>query len=215
MAIDHRSIIMTSRGGCYYLGGRAKEMCDTLASHGFHVAMPDIFFGSSLEAHGGFGEPAAVEWLKSKSESAKLLRQSQAAVAKLKERGAQVIAGVGFCWGAYPVVKCSAAGIVSACVSFHPSLKIGNMFFGEQEADLAAAVKGPQCYLPAGNDPPMYTDGTIEKAVTDKAGQPCVVKNFPEMKHGFVLRGDVSDPAVSRDVNAAIETAVAFLKEHM
>jgi hypothetical protein len=34
------------------------------------------------------------------------------------------------------------------------------------------------------------------------------------MVHGWVNRGDVSDPLVERDVKAAIELAVAFFREN-
>jgi len=40
-------------------------------------------------------------------------------------------------------------------------------------------------------------------------------KDFPDMSHGFVSRGDISDPKVARDVRAAVDLAVSFFKKHL
>ena len=38
----------------------------------------------------------------------------------------------------------------------------------------------------------------------------CAVFAVPEMQHGWVPRGDLSVPAVERDVKAALEQATAY-----
>lgn len=41
------------------------------------------------------------------------------------------------------------------------------------------------------------------------------VVEFPEMKHGWVPRGDSTVEAVARDVQAALEASIAFFKAHL
>lgn len=199
-----------------FAGGRTQACCDLLAARGFHVALADFYDGANMPQMGGFNDPAAREWLKSMSLPAALDVHANRAFGLLKERGAVSIGALGFCWGAYVVFKLSAYGSIRAGVSCHPSLKIGRMFFGEEESEisLAKAVKCPQCMMPAGNDPDMFRDGTIAKAV-QSSGSDCVVLDFPEMEHGFVCRGDLSQAAVQRDVDAALAKASEFLGLHL
>jgi dienelactone hydrolase len=47
-----------------FSGGRIKGCCDALAAAGFHVAMPDVYRGTDIASEGGFGNEAAMAWLK-------------------------------------------------------------------------------------------------------------------------------------------------------
>ena len=58
-----------------------------------------------------------------------------------------------FCWGAYGVVKLSSLGKLTAGVSCHPSLKVGQMFLGESEEDQVKTVKCPQMTVSAAQRP--------------------------------------------------------------
>ena len=46
-------------------------------------------------------------------------------------------------------------------------------------------------------------------------GGECEYKAFPEMSHGWSVRGDVGDASVKRDVELAMSEAKAFLAKHM
>jgi len=196
-----------------FSGGRIKSVCDQLALAGFHVVMPDVYEGSSIGAEGGFGEEKAMAWLKAKSDYTGYLKGAlKPAFEHLTSQGVTSVGAIGFCWGAYGVTKLSCDGLIHAGVSCHPSLKIGNMFFAEAEADQVKPAKAPLLFLPAGNDPPLYTDGTL---VADDASVEVVAQAFPEMKHGWVPRGDAADAAVARDVEAALKAATDFLGKHL
>ncbi len=41
------------------------------------------------------------------------------------------------------------------------------------------------------------------------------IVEFPEMTHGWTVRGDLSDPKVAKDTKAAIEEAFKFVEQHM
>ena len=51
----------------------------------------------------------------------------------------------------------------------------------------------PADVSPAANDPDHYKDGTL-KALVEATGNACITHEFKEMKHGWVPRGDASDP---------------------
>jgi hypothetical protein len=78
----------------------------------------------------------------------------------------------------------------------------------------AAAAGCPMCFMPAGNDDDHYRDGTLKKLI-EANGHECLAVDFPDMKHGWVPRGDVSAPEVARDVQQALDTAVTFFTKHL
>ena len=41
------------------------------------------------------------------------------------------------------------------------------------------------------------------------------VITFPDMKHGWVTRGDMSDPKVERDVQKGLNLALSFFTKYM
>lgn len=47
------------------------------------------------------------------------------------------------------------------------------------------------------------------------AGVACEAKEFPEMKHGWVTRGDLTKAAVKRDEADAMARSFAFLDRHL
>ena len=72
--------------------------------------------------------------------------------------------------------------------------------------------------LQAGNDPDnTKPGGAVHQALGKHPGfgAKCVVEDFPEMKHGWLPRGDLSQPAVARDVAAAMKKVLAFLDQHL
>ena len=72
--------------------------------------------------------------------------------------------------------------------------------------------------LQAGNDPEnTKPGGAVHQALQQHLGfgSKCVVEEFPDMKHGWLPRGDLSQPAVSRDVAAAMKKVLAFLHQHL
>lgn len=193
-------------------GGRTWAICDELARHGFHVALPDVYEGTNLPAQGGFGDRQGMRWLKGRTEWPNMARLLDPAFETLSARGVGSVGALGFCWGAYGVFKLSAAGRIKAGVACHPSLKVGRLFFRDTEEAQAEAAACPMALLLAGND-----DQRLRplKGIVESSGNECVLHNFPEMTHGWVPRGDTSDPAVARDVGKAISLSAAFLHRHL
>lgn len=69
--------------------------------------------------------------------------------------------------------------------------------------------------LPAGNDPETVKPGGQVETWIQSTGQLVQIYEFPEMRHGWVPRGNVEMPAVARDVQLALQKTVEFLKTHM
>jgi dienelactone hydrolase len=135
---------------------------------------------------------------------------------------------VGFCWGAGIVARmldencASRLPLAVACgVAFHPSLR------GEEGRTLVANVARPLLLAPAGDDPaPVQPDGELARmlaendkagggeAASSAAGGRCVVP-FPEMLHGWMTRGPLSDEAIKRDYAVGLHLLLGFVREKM
>ena len=46
-------------------------------------------------------------------------------------------------------------------------------------------------------------------------GDALEIVTFPDMKHGWTTRGDMSDPKVDRDVKKALNLALGFFTKYM
>lgn len=194
-------------------GGRIRLICDQLAEAGFFVVLPDIYHGDAWVA----GKPMdeLMEWLKRfpwetmiKDDTAKVLNF-------MESKSVKSIGCLGFCAGAWEVFHLCQNEKIKCGASMHPSVHIGEVF-GDNVNELAESVKSPQLLYPAGADSDFYkTGGTVNEILKQKFGDGFVFKEFPEMNHGWVTRGDLSKPAVARDVKLAMEGGVEFFKKHL
>jgi hypothetical protein len=89
------------------------------------------------------------------------------------------------------------------------------MFFNDPVEDQARAVKSPVLLCPAENDPENVKEGGDVQTLVREVGFSCDIVEFPHMKHGWVPRGDASDPNVARDVAVALKAANDFFLRHL
>lgn len=118
----------------------------------------------------------------------------------------------GFCWGAWPVARLLANANATYSVPqrsgapelsipsvwggicFHPSFQVGG-----DVSILAAAVKRPLLLCPCGDDPADVQDGGLVTQQLQHAGRnDFKVHSFPDMLHGFMMRGPLDDSAISK-----------------
>lgn len=86
------------------------------------------------------------------------------------------------------------------------------MLHGGSSAELCSKVQRPILLLPAGNDPPRYReDGDIFKALHEVQPLSATIE-FPSMVHGWVPRGDISDPLVKHNIELAISLSSDFFE---
>jgi len=197
-----------------FSGGRVKSVCDAMASAGFHVIMVDVYGDEKgVNDLGGFGAEDATAMLK-ENNWAKLEPELDLAIAFLKDKGVTTIGSVGYCWGGWVVAHLATTGKIQAGASCHPSIRVGPMIYDETEEEICSAIQCPIILCPAGNDPPNVKEGG-ELVQLIAANHACKSVEFPDMQHGWVIRGDTSDAAVARDVTAAVNEVTAFFDEHL
>jgi dienelactone hydrolase len=200
-----------------YSSGRCKGVADQFAEAGFMVVHVD-FVGTDIYTD----DQNLFEWVKARSYSTFIKpRLSETVIPYLKGKvGDLKIGAIGFCWGCYIAFQaCTDPDIkdsISATALFHPTLQLNGAFERDPESlDIAEHVTCPTLFVPAGNDPEFLgPDGSVMKMLqkTCASSHSVVMK---DMKHGFVNRGDTSDPSVKRDVQETLERAMKFLSEHL
>jgi len=99
-----------------------------------------------------------------------------------------------------------------AGVSYHPSHSRICELLEESEEELLKNVKCPQIFMPADGDHANNFPNGLGKKVLDDVLE---VVTFPDMKHGWVTRGDMSDSKVERDVQKGINLALSFFAKYM
>lgn len=192
--------------------GRTRQLADLVAEEGFMVAIPDYFRGNWQDPFAS----GTLEFLQRTTRWSNLkLDWDTKILPHIKKYQVKKIGTLGTCWGSYMVVRLSAIVDICCGVSIHPSHTPICSALAEDERVLLQQVKinaCPQLIIASGNDSPdVKTGGLVEQVLGDKAQ----LELFPEMAHGWTTRGDMSVPAVARDVKKAMSMAIEFLNKHM
>ena len=194
-----------------FSGGRTRQMCDFMADAGYLVLMPDYYRGE-------FCDPAkegdrVVKFLQDKTKWSELQGDWESKVKPLAEKlGAQTYGTVGFCWGSYMVMRLCSQVCFQAGISFHPSHSPIIGMINENEEEILKEVKSPQMFMPAqGDHPNLWPEGLGKKVMGDQLS----IVPFPEMQHGWTIRGSLDDPKVQRDVEKAFNLSLAFFKQYL
>jgi len=203
-------------------GGRTRAIADSLSDAGYVVVVPKLL--SPPKDGGTDGDALAptaafdMEWIMQfpwEVQKPKLA----AVVEHLKQQGISKVGMLGFCYGGHPAMWASAEwpDVVSCGIVCHPSIQLEGAFGGDFAA-LVKSAKAPFLIAPAGGDLPMYAPDGSEFATALAAsakGAECVIKPYPDMAHGWMTRGDVSDEAVARDVELMMEDIFSFLAKYL
>jgi len=208
-------------------GDRIGAICDALAEQGYLVGLAGIFLDQPydkavLGPEDGdflkfdvFAPDGGVAWIQSNSYDV-MAPRLKAATAFLKETEPdQKIGVMGFCYGTWLMCKASSTGDISfdCGVGCHPTTILEKAVFGRDEEAMMDALKQPTTILWAGNDVDTYTgEGSNKKAIEKTGGK---VHEFPDMQHGWVSRGCISDAAVKAGVETAMTNIKEFLETHM
>jgi dienelactone hydrolase len=132
-----------------------------------------------------------------------------------EKTGKQAMGVLGFCYGTWLLSKTSSEGDIDfACaVGCHPATVLEQAAFGGSEIDMLNDLKQPTLFLWAGNDSEIFKEGGCGRAALEKSGGG--VEEYNDMVHGWVSRGDVSDPSVKTGVEMAINSIIKFFGEKM
>ncbi|CAD7944545.1 unnamed protein product [Amoebophrya sp. A120] len=192
--------------------GRLKQICDTLASKGYFVAMPDCHRGDSAK-----GKPSVPDWVKDCEEKYPVVEDLKQVIACIQSATTPdiKISAIGHCWGAWAWAKAGEAGLPLVCgISPHPSIKLEEFAFKKSQEELCEKVKFPTLLMAAGNDPDNIKPGgsLVEIFAKNCPGSEAVP--FPDMLHGWFSRGDLAQPNVQRDVEKTMQLVCDFLAKY-
>jgi len=189
--------------------GRTRQTADLFAEAGYLVIMPDFYRGSWKDPT----SPDVVQFLKDQTQWDKLKADLENIVLPFaKKKGATEFGAVGTCWGSYMVLRECAYDGFKAGASWHPSHSPISGLLGEDEKQILASVKCAQLFMPANGDAPATFPGGLGEEVL---GDNLQIVEFNDMKHGWTVRGDMSDPLVARDVKKAIQETLTFFAKFL
>ena len=91
---------------------------------------------------------------------------------------------------------------------------------GDDEAQVLGLIKSPQLFLvegapsliPGGGVGDSLKSGGLSEKVL---GEKLTLVEFPEMTHGWTVRGNLADPAVVRDVQKAKDLVLEFFEKYL
>lgn len=132
--------------------------------------------------------------------------------------GATTFAAVGNCWGGYMVMRLSSYAEFKAGVCLHPAITVvGKHILKENIYELFDEVQCPQLMVTAGDDDDNEKRGGLANKVWGvmKFGPKCEFREFPDMKHGWTVRGDMRDECVANAFRAAFNALLGFLGTHL
>lgn len=136
----------------------------------------------------------------------------------MKSEGVKKISILGFCWGGWVaahVLASEEADNYACCAVAHPSLILEAGAFGNDVLALVAAVRKPTLWLPARGDNEEYDVGGAWFEKLKENHPTSLTIPFREVDHGFVPRGDISDPFVKQEVDRALAAILSFFQSHM
>ena len=211
-------------------GSRTRNVADLFADidgvrgESYYVVVPKILIPALEGGTDGDGLPADFDMAARGGEIRPFITsfpwpvlapRVNAALKHMLTEGITKIGLVGFCWGGWVTSKIQAGDdkppqVVCAVVP-HPSITCEEMHGGDT-VQLVSRAKGPMLLLPAGNDPDRYRPGgDVLEALRAAQPESDVALDFGEMRHGWAVRGDVSDPAVRAAVDLALGKAIRYI----
>lgn len=226
------------------LGGKRSNNNSNNNNVNVHVIVPDVFRGQTVENHNyGDRDDSYAAWIRSMPYNAANVGGDTLACVDYLRRTKGVpltnFAAIGFCWGAWAIGKsCQNNDVPSwkSVVGIHPSFKPECYAFGgndpESQIELLRRTVSvcPLLLLVAPDDADFLKPGSSEllelldgnndeneNNKSKKKKRSAVVQSvlFPDMKHGWTTRGDITnDETVARDVRRALRETVDFLRTH-
>lgn len=199
--------------------GRAKADADSVGVLGYAVVVVDVAAGAYMDPNDK--SASMPDWLRAHAYDGEVALRIEDALQYLKtEAQVEHVVAVGYCYGAWLGAKLSARDDIGLLgnIAFHPSWMVENMLHGDGAVEkMVAELKAPQLMVLSGDEPALLREGgkvaaTLQARDDHNIGKLSQVKDFPQMKHGFVMRGDVSDEAVKDAVMHAWHLAVKFLQ---
>ncbi|KAF9067238.1 alpha/beta-hydrolase [Rhodocollybia butyracea] len=131
----------------------------------------------------------------------------------LKEKGITAFGGIGYCFGAVPL---AIENVIKATVVAHPS----RLQIPQDLEKYRAQSKAPFLIISCEFDPafPIEAQGKADEifGADGKNFAPGYQRTYWEgCRHGFAVRGDVSDPIVKKAKEGAFKESVDWIKKYL
>jgi len=216
--------------------GRTRNFADLMAEKGYFCAVPKILEPCLEGGTDGDGLPPDFDlatrgaemgpWIKPITWDGTVKPRMQALLGFMKAQKVTTLGMMGFCYGAYPCCKTVAdksmwkdIGLdITTIVAPHPSIQISWAVYEEDKAWLSG-VDRPVLLIPAGNDGDDYRPGgeifELLKAADPSGKTKTMATEFANVKHGWSVRGDVSDSTVKAKVGEFLSAMQGWFAEHM
>jgi len=204
-------IILTDVLGHKFLN--AQLLADAFAADGYHVLMPDLFYGDALSLN----RPDDFDLQKWLTQGGPMKGHGMSTVdpivkACIEElRGGQTacekVAGVGYCFGAKPVVRFLKPGMLDAGYVAHPS------FVAVEEL---RSIDGPLSIAAAEIDQIFTVERRHQSEQVLLEGKKRYQINlYGGVAHGFAVRGDPKDNVQRYAKEVAFVQALQWFEEHL
>lgn len=206
---------------------RIRLIADFLANYGYQVVLPDVFHGLDWTPNLGFeAVPPYIKrfpWIPTEGKKG-LFYSGQNDFTNcctyLNNNGVNKIGMVTFCWGSYWAVWAAGTGLLECTVNLHPSHP--NVLKGNQddERDVLEHARCPQLFISGGNDLDAVKAGGLADEILNATVNPNDISlssrqaefiEYPDMLHGWVTRGSLTDPAILRDHDDALAHTKSYL----
>jgi len=192
-----------------------KLLADDFAQNGFAVYVPDYMYGDPVppDAFSGENKFNLDEW-KAKHDQAHTRPLLDKAIKGLQGRGITTFGATGYCFGGRYVFDLAFDHVTKASVVAHPSLL-------EKPADLekyAATAIAPllinSCEVD--NAFPIEAQKQADEILGNGRFAPGYHRNYYEgCKHGFAVKGDMSDSKVKAGKEGAFKASVDWFHKYL
>jgi dienelactone hydrolase len=197
--------------------GRHKLVADEFAKQcGYYVVLPDLFRG----------DPPFTENIDPTVGSQRIFQKYkyshlehdlvQSIYPFCCNEGARQVAALGFCYGAYLWTFLAMEVELVCCVSPHPSIVPLANGAGDDWKSAFSTMKNPILLINAEGDAPEQMPNGIICDLMGKRRPACESEYhvFQMVKHGWSIRGDVTDTIIQQATQEAFELIVEFLQKH-
>lgn len=189
-------------------------LADGFAQNGFRTVVPDILDGDARD-EATLADPNfdRAKWMAAHGPES-WMPIVDAVVAALKEEGVTRIGTTGYCFGAPPAFYLAFKNESHVTVLAHPS----RLTCPEDLEKYKALSKAPLLINSCEVDPafPLENQAMADEILGGGKFAPGYERTYWEgCRHGFAVKGDLSDPKVKAGKEGAFKASVEFFKKYL
>ncbi|KAJ7634473.1 dienelactone hydrolase endo-1,3,1,4-beta-D-glucanase [Roridomyces roridus] len=190
-------------------------LADDFARNGFKTIVPDLFNGDPVPKNAF--EPGTTfdreKWAPNHG-PAQTRPRIDGVMMALKAEGVTAFASTGYCFGARYVVDLAFDGLIKASALSHPSRLIIPDDLEKYKATCTAPLLINSCEVDQSF--PLEAQAKADEIFGDGKFAPGYRREYFEgCRHGFAVRGDMSDPKVKAGKEGAFKSTVEWFLKYL